>query len=297
MKKMVLLLSLLFMPCIGHAATGDVLFNCTFEGTGTTASQVVTACGAQQWTIDNSASIVAGAGHDGGRAISYYYPNAGNEVIDLFQINNINKNEVTIEYWEKFDVNPSNSNVWNVKSTRAYTNVNGGADFMGGMMSLWGGQMWQQGNFGSATMTTTSYANNVVIDPAGYCTGSGTSYNCPNGRTSMNWSSGFGTSWHKVRIYYKVPASVSAADGITKVWIDDNLIYTLNNIKGTSTWSPYISYITFHPSDDFFATSGTKFPFHHLYDDIKLYDGYVPPSTGGGTLTLSAPIGLKVVAL
>ena len=42
-------------------ATGDLLFNCTFEGTGTKASQIVTACGAQQWTVDNSATIVAGA--------------------------------------------------------------------------------------------------------------------------------------------------------------------------------------------------------------------------------------------
>lgn len=284
------------MPCASYAATGDVLFDCTFEGTSTRASQVVTACGAEQWTIDNTATIVAGAGHNGGKAISWYYPNAGYETGDLFQISNINKREVTLEYWEKFSVNPGNSSIWNVKSSRAYTNVNSGADFIGGMMSLWGGQQWQQGNFGGGTLTTTSAASNVIIDANAYCTGSGSTYNCPNGRASMNWSPGFGTSWHKVRIYYKAPASVSAADGVTKVWIDDNLIYTISNIKGTSTWSPYITHITIHPSDDFFqGVAGNKFTFNHLYDDVRLYEGYVPPS-GGGTQSLAAPTGLKIIS-
>ncbi len=258
-----------------------VLWQCTFDESGATAAEVVAKSGATPYFKYSAPSIVAG-GHDGRKAISWYYPNSGYEMGDGFQINIANKPQITFVYWEKFDVDPSKSDIWNVKSTRAYTNVNGGGDFIGALVSLWGGQMWQQGNFGSGKLTVTSNANNVITDPVGYCPGSGPIYNCPNGRLSLNWSPGFGTSWHKIRIYYKVPSSVSAANGVTMLWIDENLIYTLSNISGLPTWSPYIVFITVHPSDDFFqgGLPGNRFPFHHLYDDMTVYDGLVPPTTG-----------------
>ncbi len=267
-----LVLRLGVVNCFGQA----VLWQCTFDEPGATAADVVAKSGATPYFKYSIPSIVTG-GHDGRKAISWYYPNNGGEIGDGFTIYLTNKREITFVYWEKFDVDPSKSSIWNVKSTRAYTNND---EYIGGLMSLWGGQMWQQGNFGSGRLTTTPNASNVITDPAGYCPGPGPIYNCPNGRLSLNWSPGFGTSWHKIRIHYKVPSSVSAADGITTLWIDENLIYTLSNIAGTSTWSPYIVFITVHPSDDFFqgGLPGNRFPFHHLYDDMTVYQGYVPPS-------------------
>ncbi|MDD2321348.1 MAG: hypothetical protein PHO83_14990 [Geobacteraceae bacterium] len=295
MKRLVLLLSILFIPCISHAATGDVLFNCTFDGAGSSPSQVVANCGGNGGSMDNSATIVTG-GHDGRKAVSYYYPNGGSEVINAFKTPALNKQELTVEYWEKFDVDPKSSGLMNVKSIRSYVGPNSG-DYMAAIMSAHNNGAWYQSTWatGSGTLTTTSSVTGVV-NSSSYCTGSGTSYTCNSGRLELSWTPGWGTSWHKVRVYMKVPSNSSTADGITKVWIDDKLIYTLSNIKSNSTWYPYTTYILFHPSDDFFqGIAGTKFAFHHLYDDITVYEGYVPPSTSG-TTNLAAPIGLRVVS-
>ena len=292
------------LPKISSAATGDVLASCSFDEAGTTATQVLTSCG---WykdpTIDISASIVAD-GHDGGKAISYYYPNTfdrnnptDSEIVKVFAAPNFTqKSELTIEYWEKFDVPISVSGIWNVKSIRVY---NGGSGYyMGGMMSRWTDGQWQQGNFATGTLTTESGVSFVNTD-AGYCTLiNGNSYNCPNGRASIKWTNETGTNWYKVRVYLKAPSSAAAADGVTKVWINDNLIYTVNYISGTSSWSPYITGINFHPSDDFFqgtslAWQSQRVTFHHLYDDIKIYDGYVPP-TSSDVVSPSQPSELNV---
>lgn len=276
MKRVFILLLLgVIGPRISYAATGDVVVNCTFDGAGSTPAQVVANCGMKSNGL-GSGTIVAN-GYDGKKAIKFYYPNNG-EVYDPFWTPNFNKPEVTVVYWERFDVDPGASGIWNVKSSRAYSNEAGGGDFIGGMMSLWTGEMFQQGNFGSGTLTVTSAVTDVA-NWSGYCTlRSGSVWNCPNGRASVNWKPGFGTAWHKVRIHYKAPSSVSAADGVTTFWMDDNLVYTLTNITGLSTWKPYISYMVFHPSDDFFqGISGAKFTFNHFYDDITIYEGYVPP--------------------
>jgi len=294
MKKLLLLLPLLFIQTISNAATGDVLFNCTFDGAGSTPAAVVANSGGYGGSMNNSATIVTG-GHDGGKAVSYYYPNGGSEIIDAFQTPNFNKQELTVEYWEKFDVDPKSSGIMNVKSIRAYVGPNS-SDYMAAIMSAHNNGAWYQSTWasGSGTLTTTSSVTGVVNDPSAYCTGSGTNYTCNNGRLELSWTPGWGTSWHKVRVYMKVPSSSSAADGITKVWIDDNLIYTLSNIKGNSTWYPYTTYILFHPSDDFFqGGSGTKFAFHHLYDDITVYEGYVPPKASTVSV-ISAPQGLRI---
>lgn len=296
MKKIVALLVYLFLPCISYAATGDVLFNCTFDGPGTTPSQVVTNCGGNSdGSMDKSSAIVTG-GHDGGKALSYYYPNAGAEVVNAFQTPTFNKQELTAVYWEKFDVDPSSSGIMNVKSIRPYVGPNAG-DYMAAIMSAHNNGAWYQSSWasGSGTLTTTSSVNNVVIDPSAYCTGSGNNYNCTNGRLELSWNPGWGTSWHKVRVYMKTPSNSSTADGITKVWIDDNLIYTLSNIKGNSTWYPYTTYILFHPSDDFFqGVAGTKFAFHHLYDDITVYEGLVLPQSTTAQAP-PPPSGLKIM--
>lgn len=295
MKKIIGLLSLLFfMPCISNAATGDVLFNCKFDGAGSTPAQVWTGCGGSSSFGPlglSSGSIVSG-GHDGGKAISFYYPNSTTpkELYDPMYTPSFNKTELTYTYWEKFDKDPSTSWVWNVKSSRAFL----GSGYMGGFVSAENHGEWMQTFWSPATLTTTSNVTHVKTDAdqSGYCgAGSGSVYPCNNGRLSLSWSPGFGTTWHKIRIYLKAPSSSSATDGKNMVWIDDNLIYTLSNIPRYSTWGATLTNISFHPSDDFLSTGG--FPFHHLYDDITVYEGFVPPSSTG-TQTLASPTGLRI---
>jgi len=163
-----------------------VFFECTFDEAGSTAAAVVNGCGGSGNSMNNSATIVTG-GHDGGRAVSYYYPNAGNEVVDNFDTPSFNKRELTVEYREKFDVNPTGSNIWNVKSIRPYV---GGTsqDYMVAFMSLHNGGAWYQSAWGAGTgtLTTTSKVTGVVIDSGAYCTGSSSPYNCFNGRMVHN---------------------------------------------------------------------------------------------------------------
>lgn len=284
------ILGSLAMASICQAATGDVLFKCTFDEAGATAGAVVTACGGNPGTMDSAAQIVSG-GHDGGKAVSYYYPNNGGEIVNLFRTAPLNRQEITVDYWEKFDVDPSKSTIWNVKSIRPYIGT-GGNDYFGALISLWSGGMLYQSPMGegSALLTTTSKVTSVKLDQYGtdYCSSTGTTseYICPHVHMALGWTSGLGTSWHRMTMYVKSPSGVNSADGAIKLWIDGTLIYSIVNMPPSSLWTagwtPTIKTISFHPSDDFFtggdATwAAMRFPFHHLYDDITVYEGYFPP--------------------
>ena len=272
----------------GFAATGQELFNCTFKD-GTSVAESVSGCGAKDFYDSNfpHARLVASGGHDGGRYLSYNYPNAGYEVGDYFNIP-VNRKEITLVYWEKYDVGDRVSNNWNCKGTRAYTNADGGGAFIGAIMSRWGAASWQQGVFYSANMTTTS-AVTSVIGGSSYCTATGTNtYKCGGdgvyGAAAVNWA-GFGTAWHKIRAYYKMPTTKTSNDGLTTVWIDEKPLYYLTGIGGpppnytTVPWTDYITHVRVHPSDDFFEQANDKVAFNHGYDDIVIYEGYVPPGT------------------
>lgn len=296
-----ILISIL-VPSICLAETGDILFKCTFDEPGATAGAVVTSCGGNPGTMDIAAKIVSG-GHDGGKAVSYNYPNTGGEVVNVFRTAPLNRKDITVDYWEKFDVDPSKSTIWNVKSIRPYIGT-GGNDYFGALISLWSGQMLYQSPMGesAAKLSTTNKVTSVKLDQYGtdYCSATGANeYVCPHVHMALGWSGGFGTSWHRVTMYVKSPSGIGIADGEIKLWIDQVLIYSISNIPPSSLWStgwtPTIKNISFHPSDDFFtggdATwAAMRFPFNHLYDDITVYEGLFPPQY------VKAPSNLKVVS-
>jgi len=98
----------------------------------------------------------------------------------------------------------------------------------------------------------------------------------------------------------KAPSSDNAADGVTKVWINEGLMYTLSEMTPDlrSQHYPYFTSITVHPSDDFLqAVGGNRFPFHHLYDDMILYEGLVLPPGAADTAVPVAPSNLVAVAV
>jgi hypothetical protein len=266
------------------AATGDVLANCNFESAGTT-TQVLNGCGFA--TLNQSTgSIASGEGWNGSKCYKGYYP-ANTSDLDSARFWTAigNKKEITIVYYERFSI-PTQSNYgWNFKGVRA---KNGDADYMGGTVSQWsrdGGDSWfLYGHLGSATLTTTSAVNRVNTY-AGYCTSTGGStYSCGN-QLAVEFAPAlqFGVSWRKVRFYLKAPTSVTARDGVAKLWIDETLVFTVTNIAGNSSMLPYFTYVDFRPSDDFF-NGYPKPALYHYYDDITIYEGLVPPQG-----TYSAP--------
>ncbi len=301
LERFFIILASVLCPCAGPCFSQTVLWQCTFDESGATAADIVAKSGATPYFSSGTTSIIAG-GHDGRKAISWYYSNSGNETGDIFAINIAKKQEITFVYWEKFDVASSASSIWNVKSIRVF-NDQAGQNFLGGIMSRWGAGFWQQGNFGSAKLATTPLVITVNTTPD-YCPGSGHSFTCnpptPPGRTALNWAIGSDTSWYKIRIYMKAPSSDNAADGVTKVWINEGLMYTLSEMTPDlrSQHYPYFTSITVHPSDDFLqAVGGNRFPFHHLYDDMILYEGLVLPPGAADTAVPVAPSNLVAVAV
>ena len=283
----------------GFAATGQELFNCTFQA-GTSVAESVSGCRGVAFQNPNfpHAKLIATGGHDGQRYLSYNWP-GGYEVGDHFSIP-VNRPEITLVYWEKYDVPESVAYDWNCKGTRAYTDPNGGSSYIGAIMSRWYDSQWQQGVFGTAKATTTSNVTSVT-GGANYCTSTGTNtYNCGSGSygaISVKLPDR-GTTWHKIRAYYKMPTSPTAKDGLTTMWIDEKPIYYLTNISGSPQasgfipWTNNISHIVVHPSDNYMDDNGPTF--NHGYDDIVVYEGYVPPGTEITPKKPSAPSSFSV---
>jgi len=303
--KLITSIFVLAVLCVGmsaKAATGDVLFSCTFDGAGTLASEVVANCGGAGATMDTVASIVTG-GHDGNKAVSYYYdnnPNDGHEIVRGFSTPTLNKQQITVDYWEKFDVPESVSGIWNVKSIRPYVG-SGGNDYMAAIISRHNNGRWYQSTWGTATLTTESGMVSNVDDDN--CSGTSSPYTC-TARLSFNYVPSWNTNWKHIRVYIKPPSSDSSADGEVILWLDGEKIYTLSNINKSSLWStgwqPYTTWVLFHPSDAFFEDTvgeddwiGQRVAFHHSYDDITIYEGYIPPG-GADTVAPANPSGLSV---
>lgn len=296
--KIYLAITILFSRlAAAYGATGDVLYTCTFES-GTTPLNAVQACGGNALTTINDVAQIVTSGHDGGKAISYYYPyttgGSSTSIESPFWTPSINKPDITVEYWEKFDVLESASHSWNIKSIRIYN----GSDFIGGMMSRWtsgdalGNSSWNEGHLGlSPAGTLTIGSVDYVNQNAGYCTATAAPsvFSCPNNQMALHLTPDAGTNWRKIRIYIKSPSTPgTTADGVVMVWVNDQLAYTLSNIIGNATMTNLVTGMNFHPSDDYFL-GGTGPTYHHLYDDITVYDGYVPPiaDTTAPTTTIS----------
>ncbi len=265
----------------GNATAATVLFKCDFEGTGKPSQVWENAGGWSDGQIDGVASIVSG-GYNGGKCIKKSAPSWG-----TLELSGLNASPITVVYYEKFDKWPIAGA--NIKGIRPFYDNDATLYFSTSICAhfdtAWYSSYWQ-----SATLTPTSKINWLQED-SNYCTknGNGT-YNCPN-RLRFTWTPGFGTEWRKVRMYIKVPSSDSAYDGETKLWIDEQLVYTLSNIKKDPGGTNRITSIRFFPSDEANTSYG------HYYDDITVYAGYVPPdgsSSGSDTTAPATPVGLKV---
>lgn len=87
----------------------------------------------------------------------------------------------------------------------------------------------------------------------------------------------------------KMPTTPTTADGLIKPWIDEELIYTLQNIRrkgngGTNTWTN----LRYYPSERADVSYG------HYLDEV-VYSGYVPPSGTADTTPPQPPTNVRVL--
>jgi len=266
-----------------YAANGDTIYQCDFE-TGSTVVDALTACGTDDWASQTGVSLSSDA-HGGSKAYSSPLPSVVYAPFDV----SIPYNSVTAVYWEKYDTADPNpgSTVWNVKTTRFYISGAGYYPFMSRHNGDWFTSGWGDNNTTNVNVAATSAVTQIAnsgypiscdqyVGPA-TCTSTEGKYEWHwypiDTRATSGWND---EGWHKVRIYAKVPTTSSATDGEVKVWIDDVLITTVTGIAHTpgQTWGTSFELLRFNPSSEFLSGS---YSVNHLYDDMVVYEGYVPP--------------------
>jgi hypothetical protein len=258
--KYLLILLIFIIPCLSYGATGDTLMT----------SLISDDPGAQ-----GNRQIITGTGCVGntGTCVKMNCTTGNCSAADLWALDIVDHAEVTIAWSEKFDVWPLTWTYGGCKSIRPY-HGGGSGDYIGTLISFHSGNdmygsFWEN----SATFLPTSKITHVYMNDDGcqsYNSGTG-EYEC-NKSISYTWA-GMGTTWHSMREWIKMPTSRTSGDGETKLWIDDELMYHLYSIdmQNTGVEPPAITSVNFAPVDE----SGTAHG--HWYDNITIYEGYVPP--------------------
>lgn len=188
------------------------------------------------------------------------------------------KREITVSTWVKYNKLASSIAGGNIKLSRPYTGgetfwgsdiipnvLSGGGNYGGYYISTMLGTFTKAPWFNLRLDTSTSPNDN----------GDGT-YTSTDGWIMGNIVSGGptppGATWQKVTKYLKLPSTSTAADGVMKLWIGDELMLHVYNSKfkyagNASTFSE----ISFYPSSE------AEEPFEHWMDEMVIYEGYVPP--------------------
>lgn len=184
--------------------------------------------------------------------------------------------EVTVVWWERYSVWPLTWSLGGCKSIRQYNGPDS-QDYFGAFISYWGDNSMYVSPWNNATVffntdVVTSVKEHKYTDDGMPELISNSTYFSP-ARMAWAWE-GMGTSWRKMRYWIKMPTNLASADAEQKLWIDNQLHFhlynaTLKNSSGRSV--PYITSITMAPVDE----SAT--PHEHWYDEITIYEGYVPP--------------------
>lgn len=259
--------ALAICPSLGQAQ--QVLFQCNFDGTGVSASDRWVACG----------GITSDGFRAKGKLVSTGWGQGALMLKDdgwaPIEADIVDTKEVTITYRERFDKWPLTGA--NTKSIRPYYGT-GGADYVAAVIGAWFDEGWYQSAWLSATLIPTSKVTDVDTRPDFCKDNRDGTYDCRGadgvGRLAIRWTPGYGTDWHLIRMYIKMPTNDNTADGLVRIWIDEELLYTLRDIKKFPGGSSNVTSMHFFPSDD------AKVSYGHYLDEIKVYAGEVPPSGG-----------------
>ncbi len=259
---------ILLMPCLSYAATGDTL----------ATSLITTDPGSQGKRV-----VVTGTGcyGDTGTCVKMDCSNGMCSADDLWTVDFTDKQAVTIDWYERYNVWPITWLYGGNKSIRPY-NGGGSNDYWGALISFHSDHGYQNGfrmsAYGTATVDLTSYVTSYNDNE---CSGDGTggakTVTCSTG-LGLAWSTdggttaGMGTAWRHMREYVKAPTA-GQSDGEVTLWVDGNLIFSVTgaNLFNLNSGGATITHVNFAPVDE----SSTAH--EHWYDNITIYEGYVPP--------------------
>ncbi|MDZ7833632.1 MAG: hypothetical protein U5L07_17945 [Desulfobacterales bacterium] len=179
--------------------------------------------------------------------------------------------EITIVWWERYDTWPLEWSVGGCKSIRPY-NGSSSDEYLAALISFHGGDYMYLSTWEEATVEfNPDVVTEVRTNTYSYCTENPDgSYDCPHGRIGWQWE-GMGTEWRKMRQWIKMPTSYSSGDGEIKLWVDGKLHYHVYDKDMWDRGGLEIESVAFAPVDE----SAT--PHGHWYDEITIYEGYVPP--------------------
>lgn len=291
--RYLIIIAMVLLPSLSWAATGDVLFQCDFESAGT-PSAVIQACEdlAGVGTTMNSNATIQTSGAASGSQYLQVTKVDGNSIATLFSFSHAEKAEVTYVWYEKWSVWPILGA--NAKSIRPFWGATYNDYFAAIIGAYCPGCTTKNGDiydrrlyispWTDADINYTAYAANQRGSSG--CTGDSNPYSCADGHAFVNWSSdgwttwGYGVdTWHKMRLYVKMPTTTSSTDGKIYMWADDHLLFTIDNASSSAGGGQTLDHVTFSPSE---AASEA---YTHSYDGIIAYEGYVPPSaTSTGSL-------------
>jgi len=266
MNKLIVIAFFVFLLSVSaHAAPGDVIITDLHDAAAAS-------------NVEGKRSIVTYGGAPGGTgvAVVLHAPTGNVSAPWTLAIPNGGAKEITIVWWERFDVWPIAWSSGGIKSIRPY-HGNGSGDYFGTLISFHGGNSMYSSSWrgGVVDFNTLDVVTDIVVHKYtddGYPTLiSGNTYETVN---KIKWSwEGMGTEWRKMRQWIKMPTNLATADAEAKLWIDNKLHYHLYNatVKDTGTSVDKITRVAFAPVDE----SAT--PHEHWYDEITIYEGYVPP--------------------
>lgn len=265
--RYLIIIAMLLMPCLSYSATGDTL----------ATSLITTDPGSSGTRV-----VVTGTGCYGntGTCVKMDCTTGNCSGGDLWTVDIADTAEVTIDWYERYSVWPLTWSNGGCKSIRPY-HGGGSNDYMAAFISYHSDHNYQNGFYLSTWTSATVTFTDFVTSYNNYdCTGTGTggakSVTCTT-RVGFAWTTdggttaGMGTAWRHMREYIKMPASYSSNDGEWKIWVDGNLIASASSINMVDTGGLTTTHVNFAPVDE----SSTAH--EHWYDNITIYEGYVPP--------------------
>lgn len=178
--------------------------------------------------------------------------------------------EITMVWHERYSVWPLEWSVGGCKSMRPY-NGSGSQEYIFGLISFYNGNRMYINKGDSTWIDFNPDVVTTFGDRTGHCTPpeGETDFYCDSA-SSWIWE-GMGTSWRKMRIWIKMPTDYTSADGEAKFWVDGNLHWHFYDLDMYDKGTTNIINVLFAPVDE----SAT--PHEHWYDEITIYEGYVPP--------------------
>jgi len=277
-KNLIFSLKLAFMSATllassfvsSFAATGDILYqNCTTSGSCKGAasnngwSRTVVSSGCHS----GECLKLVGTVNTNPKAPGY---GAGNTSISVPLSGH---NEITVQYWVKYDENARSISGGNIKNFIPYISS---TTRWGTVIASHFGRDFRISHIKGTARPAPWFP---LVATANYSPSNGDgSYDSWNGYTmgDITLPQKPGTTWVKYTVYLKLPTTLTGTNGIAKVWYNGQLMLDMKNcsIKESGGTTKFTK-LTFYSSSE--ATE----PFEHWMDDMIVYAGYVPPSGAG----------------